>query len=150
MEYKHWTDRLKKLNACPEAVVWAKRYATFEDAWVECDRGDWMLWLAARVFYDRKASVLCACACARLALCYVPNGEERPRKAIEAAEAWVRGEVTLKDVHEAYADADAAAFAAHAAAIAAADARAKTLHLCADLARQHIDEKKIASALQTI
>ena len=46
-----------------------------------------------------------------------PN-DDRPRKAVEAARAWVRGEISLSDVR-------AAAFAAHAAARDASHASAR-------------------------
>jgi hypothetical protein len=45
---------------------------------------------------------------------YVPKGEDRPRIAIETAEAWTRGETTLKQVESAAHDAYDA-HAAHAA-----------------------------------
>jgi hypothetical protein len=135
---KHFSTVLSKLGACSEAVEWSKKYKTAASAWRHCPRGDWMLWIAGRACGDdRRKLVLAACACARLALRHVPKGEERPRKAIETAEAWARGEdgVTLDDVREAYAAdaayanaaaaayaADAAAYAAYAAANAAANA----------------------------
>jgi len=50
----HWTSRLMKLDACNEAVVWAREYPTLEAAWAACERGDWMLWLLARVGYDSE------------------------------------------------------------------------------------------------
>jgi hypothetical protein len=83
-----------------------------------------MLWLAGRLVKndeDRKPIVLAACACARLALQYVPKGELRPLHAIETAEAWCRGEATIEEVRAARAAAYAA-YAADAAYAAAADA----------------------------
>ena len=64
---------------------------------------------------------------------HVPAGEKRPLLAIEAAEAWARGDpgITLQmvldaaaDAHAAYAYTHAAAYAADAAAYAAAAAHA--------------------------
>jgi len=103
-----WQDNLVRLSACNEAVEWAQNYETFPAAWKACKRGDWMLWLAARSGVDRKVLVLAACACARTALKYVAKGEERPRVAIETAERWARGEVTIAEVI-------AAAYAAYSA-----------------------------------
>ena len=122
---------LAKLSACREAVVWLGE-RDLATAWAECERADFMLWYAAKRC-DRKAVVLAACACARTALKYIPEGEERPRLAIETAEAWTRGEATIEQVRAAadaayaYAyDAAAAAYAyaSAAAASAAADDRA--------------------------
>ena len=81
------------------------------------------------------------------------QGEKRPLKAIETAEAWARGEgrITIEDVKKAAYAADAAAYAAahaaHAAAYAAdaaadaayAAADAATLKKCADIVREHYD-----------
>jgi hypothetical protein len=126
----HWTDKLVELNACEEAVEWARKYDTPEKAWTVCKRGDWMLWIAGRLASKstknsraRHIVVLAACACARLSLQYVPAGEERPLRAIETAERWARREsgVSLTDVRAATGAVAAAivAIATHSAAAAA-------------------------------
>ena len=115
-------DRLVKMGACKEAVAWVGN-RDITAAWAECERADWMLWLADRVM-ARKPVVLAACACARTALQYVPAGEDRPRVAIETTEAWARGEVTIAEVRTADAAAYAAAYAAYAAYAAAGSALA--------------------------
>jgi len=108
-------DRLVKMGACEDAVAWVGD-RDITAAWAECERADWMLWLAGRVV-ARKTVVLAACACARTALQYVPTGEDRPRVAIETAERWARGEATIAEVRSA---ANAAnAYAAYAATYAA-------------------------------
>jgi len=134
--------QLQKLDACKEAVEWSKPYAELPEAWAKCERGDWMLWLAAKAkFCTRQQLVLAACECARLALKYVKKGEMRPSVAIEIAEAWAQGKATLEQVRAAAAAADAA-YAASAAAAAAADAAydaagKSTLAVCADILRNH-------------
>ena len=124
-------DLLRDLRACRDARDWAAPYATVEEAWAVCPRGDWMLWLAGKMGVDRKLIVLAACACARLALPHVRASDTRPVVVIETAERWARGEdgVTLADVRAAAAHAAASAFdatdaAAHTAAYAAAYAYA--------------------------
>jgi hypothetical protein len=75
----------------------------------------------------REVLVRYACLVARTVLDKVPAGEDRPRIAIETAEAWTRGEATIEEVRAA-ADAAwdtprgayAAAYAADAAYAAAA------------------------------
>ena len=151
---------LKSLHACGEAVDWATEQQGTAQAWRDCERGDWMLWLLGKLSGEsggkkREKLVLACCKCARLSLKYVPKGEKRPLVAIQTAEKWVRGEATIKEVktaayapsgpadaaaYAAYAAyvadaADAAAFAADAAAYAAA--REKTLARCADIVRKH-------------
>lgn len=74
------------------------RGRTPETAWAECPRGDWLIEIAAEAGAFKSLLVLSAAACARLALAYVPAGEGRPLAAIEAAEAWARGEAALTAV----------------------------------------------------
>lgn len=124
----HWSDALPR-DACPEAREWCRTQPDYPTAWETCPRGDWLLWLAERSDVNRRLLVLAACDCARLSLRYVPAGETRPLRAIEAAEAWTRGEATLEEVRiavdaaysatEAYAWTSAAAAAAESAALAA-------------------------------
>ena len=108
---------LRRLDACREALAWAANYADMHAAWAACDRGDWLLWVAARTGVDRELIVLAACACARLALVRGPDGELRPLRAIETAEAWCRGEATIQEVRRATADARAYVPAAYADAL---------------------------------
>ena len=50
MTARHWTEEwLVALDACPEAVAWARGYPTLRAAWAACERADWMLWLADRL-----------------------------------------------------------------------------------------------------
>jgi hypothetical protein len=96
----------------------------------------------------RQELVLAACDCAETALRYVPEGEHRPRLAIETARRWARGEATVKEVDaarvaaiSAYINAGYAAsfaaltayatpapFAAHSAAVAAKEAARAAAH----------------------
>jgi len=134
---KSTKDILTELGACPEAVKWAGR-KTPKKAWETCKQSDWLLWIAGKLNVDRKLLVLAACGCARTALKYIPAGEDRPRIAIETAEAWTRGEATIEQVrtaaYAAYAAADAAYAAADAAASAAASAAADAAYAAADAA----------------
>ncbi len=165
---------LDKLGACEEARE-ASKGDSLRRVWQRCLRGDWLLWLAVKVGVDRKLIVMAACASARTALKYVAEGEARPLKAIETAEAWCRGDATLEEVRtaggvgaaaHAYAAADYAAYAAYAAAhaddyaaaaadyaAAAADcahayaARDKALRRCATIVRRHITADDILDAI---
>ena len=137
---------------CLEAMEWlGDRDA--ETAWRECERADWMLWAVAKVGVDRKIVVTAACACARTALRFVPDGEHRPLSAIETTEAWVRGNTTTEDVRAAAYAAGAAAYAAAGAAGAAADAaayavaRTSSLREMADIVRTLIPWEFVQAAL---
>ena len=72
-----------------------------------------MLWLCAMMagrngWPSRQNVVLAACACAETTLKYIPEGEGRPRKAIETARRWARGEATILEVKTSADDAVAA------------------------------------------
>ena len=144
-----FTDKLKSINACSDAIKWVGKRG-LKTAWRDCNRADWMLWLAARSNVDKKLIVLAACDCAETALKYVPKGENRPAMAIQTSRNWCAGTATEQDCRNAAAAAYAAAAAAYAAAAAAyaadaadADAYAaaaeKTIKkLCANLVRKRI------------
>ena len=122
---------LEKLNACSEAVEWARAQPSRQVAWDKCERGDWMLWILDRTCKlnspTHRKLVVTTCACARLSLKYVTKGERRPLIAIQTAERWARGLATIQEVRMAAYAANAVAAgggAAAAAAYAAVDADA--------------------------
>jgi len=133
----NYIDRIKKMHACGDAVGWLteRNYPTLQEAWNACERGDWMLWYAGRQSGQpdspsRRRLVACACACARVSLhlfgAKYPD-DNRPRRAIEAAEAWARGDADAPsslDVRSAAYAASAAANVAYAASAAANAANA--------------------------
>ena len=160
-------DRLIKMGACEDAVAWVGD-RDITAAWAECQRADWMLWLAGRLV-ARPLVVLAACACARTTLRYVPTDENRPRVAIETAERWARGAATSAEVRSAAAaaadacatDADADACAASdacdaattcaanaAATVYAADGRKVALAQMANLVRGIIVADQVAAGLE--
>jgi len=127
-------EQLEDLNACEEAVEWVGD-RDLKTAWEECVRGDWMLWLAARLKVDSKLVALAACDCAETSLNFVLADEGRPAAALRIARAWCAGEVTLDEVKVAASDANAAAsYAASYAADAAACAAAACAAYAADAA----------------
>ena len=155
MTTPHWTDALVRLNACADAVAWARSYPTLAEAWAACDRGDWMLWLAGQDAGEpwsdaRKPLVLAACACARLAMPYTTDS--RVPTCIETTELWCGDEATMVGVQQVRAATAAAASAASAAsassssaaysasyaasASASTAARRHILSQCADIARK--------------
>ena len=152
MKIKDYISYLKELNACSEAIEWSKQFKTSQEAWNNCERGDWMLWLLDKQAgkpesKNRKKLVLAACRCARLSLKHIPKNEKRPLKAIQAAEKWAKGVsgVSLQDVKDAAAyAADAAAYTAYAvggahAAAYAADVAAYAAAYAADAAAYAAD-----------
>ena len=61
---------------------------TCRDLWDAIPRPDWLLKYAEAAGVPRPALVRAAAACVRPALRFVREGEDRPRLAVEAAEAW--------------------------------------------------------------
>lgn len=69
--------------------------------------GAWLLNEAVRTRVgntgiDNKKLVLAACACVRLVLHLLPEGETRPQTAIQTAEAWAHGKTGLEQVRATY------------------------------------------------
>ena len=132
---KRHTQWLVNHGACSEAVKWVETQDSMQDAWNNCHRADWMLWLmrAAKV-QDDKLYRLFACWCVRNTP--LADGrkvwdlltDKRSQNAVEVSERFANGEATRADLMaDAAADADAAdadAAAAYAAAAAAAYAAA--------------------------
>jgi hypothetical protein len=94
-------DILRRIGTCREGIDWASDQPDPRTAWEACPRGDWMLWLAVELGAERRDVVAAVCLCARPALRHVRTGEDRPRRAVEAAEGWLRGEVWFEDVRQA-------------------------------------------------
>ncbi|MBX3274728.1 MAG: hypothetical protein KF729_30960 [Sandaracinaceae bacterium] len=89
MEVWRW---LEAQGAHHDVVRWARPFGEdWPRAWDECPRGDWLLGVAARAGADGRAITRAACACARFALPYLPDAEERPRVALDALERYVEG-----------------------------------------------------------
>lgn len=145
MQVETLTEMLGRFCACGEALPWVRSVAHLSprEQWEACTRGDWLLWLAAKAGVDRRLVVRTACACARAALRYVPAGEERPRQAIEATDAWSRGEVGIEGVR-------AAASAAYADAYGANCARSRSLAQSARLVREIIPVGAMLDAMDGV
>ena len=134
------TAGLKQLSACSDAIEWVATQKNATEAWANCERGDWMMWLLARTSAKKLGSkqhrdlVRAVCKCARLSLKYVPKGEKRPFAAIRAAEKWADGELAIEIVN----DAAGAAMAAGDAARATGDAAYfRTIKRCAAIVREY-------------
>ena len=123
-------------GACAEARLWLNTQTDPHVAWEMCERPDWMIWFARRRNVERKVLVRIACDCARTVLRFVPEGEERPRLAIEAAERWTRDEATIDEVR-------AAAYAAYAAAYAADARKQANIQMC-QIIRTHLRYEDVA------
>ena len=139
---------IEKYAPCDDALEYRKQYETFEQAWNECVRGDWMLWIAKRVGVDLKILTLAKGHCANTVRHLMNDG--RSLAGVDAAIAFGEGKITRDDVDRAADAADAAADAADAAAAyayaadacdadaAAADAKKENQKKTADICRQYL------------
>lgn len=113
-----WITGLKRLKPCSDALKWAMQYSTVEEAWGACNRGDWLLWYAARVNLTperHKNLVRAACLIAKTRLDKVASGDNRPSHAITVTLAWTDDLATIEEVRAAAEEADKAVKAAWAA-----------------------------------
>ncbi len=147
-----YINLLQRLNACHDAIAWCGDRGS-EQAWRECERGDWLLWIAVRLgIVDRRTVVAAACDCAELGRPYWRCEDVDVLAAcLGTTRAWCRGEATIEQVRvavdatytavltaadavalaaDAVLAADAAAFAADATytAVLAADAAYAAAH----------------------
>ena len=109
MNFKNW---LIKQRACSEAIDWVGE-RTLEQAWPECEHGDWLLWLAQKVGVDLKVLTLAKSRCERLAD-RLMTGRRSPN-ALDVSEIFGIGEAPLEQLDSA-ARAARAALATNAAA----------------------------------
>ena len=91
-----WRNKLKYPGDLVEWVA-SRPEATFYDIWDETIDPMWLTYLAtawATTTEILDHTVLAGCAVARLCLPLIPEGDERPRIAIETTEKYIRGEAT--------------------------------------------------------
>ena len=128
------TTKLDQLSACKEAIEYVRTQKSAKDAWMNCDRGDWLLWLAKRLNVDDRNLTLAKALCANQVRHLMKD--QKSLDALDACFKYANGEITREELdvyaYAAYADAaDAAsataasaAYAAYAASAAYADAAA--------------------------
>ena len=94
----HWSDNLPS-NACGSAIIWARTQPTLDDAWRNCQRGDWMLWLLARHGADRRLLVRAAALCAEPAAALADEYTEAVcLSVIQTCVAWSEGGATDEEL----------------------------------------------------
>ncbi len=113
--------KLERMNVCKGALEWLETQKSMKTAYENCEKADWLLWLAEEIGIDRKILVSAACDCAVTSLKYVKKGDEAPRISIRKARLWVRGKANKEEVRKA-ASVNYISDAAYAASDAASDA----------------------------
>jgi len=140
---KEFTEQLKQMHACSDAIEWSDG-KTLREAWETCPRGDWMLWLAARLKVDHRKLTLAKGLCANTVRHLMKD--ERSLKAVDVAIAYGRGNATAEELYAAAASAYDAYAAADAAYAAAADAAADAAAAAATAAAADADADAAADA----
>ena len=88
------TEVLDRVEFPEKLGRFARRFGTFEEVWAECPRADWMFWMMEKFQRgSRRGLRLFVCGCARRWWAFMPDA--RSQRAVEAAERYARGEVTL-------------------------------------------------------
>jgi len=136
-------EKLEKLNACKPAIEWVKKnnLNTIEEIVAQCERGDWLLWLARKLNVDLRTITLAKSLCAKTVVHLMKD--KRSVKAVEVAERFGKG---LAEKEELAAAAYAAAAADAAAAYADAYAAAADAAAAAAYAAAHADAAAYAAA----
>jgi hypothetical protein len=116
-------ELLKSVGACETAAKWAATQPSAEVAWRDCERADWMLWIAAKLL-PRELVVQAACDCAETSIGLIrdPNTQAIAILCIHVMREWAEGLEDLDTVCAVRAFADAAAYAAYATTGATTDA----------------------------
>jgi hypothetical protein len=115
------TTKLENLRACRDAIEWVGTRKSPKDAWMNCERGDWMLWIAKRLDVDDRILTLAKVKCVEQIRHLMKD--QRSLDALDACYRYAKGEITREELNLASAAADAA-YASDAASAAAAYAAA--------------------------
>src|SRR5580698_8875626 len=84
-------ELLMRHEACPQGVLWARRFSTLEELWQACPEIEWMLWALERFGYrGHRRLRLFAVACARRHAELLMD--PRSREAVAVAERYAAGE----------------------------------------------------------
>ena len=122
-------ELLIKLRGCSEAREWAGD-KTIEEIVEQCHRGDWLLWLAAKIDIGLQPLTLAKGHCANTVRHLMKD--ERSIKAVDTAIAFGEGKATREELDK------AAYVAADAAWVAVYDAAADAAWVAADKKENHL------------
>ena len=103
------TTKLEKLRACKDAIEWVKSQKSPEEAWQNCHRGDWMLWIAKRLDVDDRLLTLAKATCANQVRHLMTD--QRSIDALDASFRYAKGELTREELNTAAAAATTYAYA---------------------------------------
>ena len=83
-----------QFNPCDDGLAYCESRASFEEAWRDCERGDWMLWLAAHLKIDRRKLARAMALCANTVRHLMKDAGYE--KAVDDVLAYADGEIDLE------------------------------------------------------
>jgi hypothetical protein len=92
---KTFKELLENIHACREAREWAAD-KTIEEVVEQCDRGDWLMWLAQRLDVEERSFILAKAHCANTVRHLVKDARVLP--AIDTAFDYAADKATIDDV----------------------------------------------------
>lgn len=128
------TKKLEKFAPCSSAREYMRTQKSSTEAWMNCQRGDWMLWIAKQLNVDDKALTMAKAMCAKQVEHLMKD--QRSKDALQACFDYVNGKITREELNA------AAAYAA--AAYAAAAARTNSLKKSADICREYLTKEVLS------
>lgn len=95
-------SELSEAKACKIGLKWAAEVDSLEDAWKECPRGDWLLWVVYTLGVNPHLVVQTAIQCAGL-VADTPRGRlhKRLSSAVVTAKSWKPADIKSEHVKKA-------------------------------------------------
>ena len=91
---------LYSLGACDASKIYYNTEESFESAWANCPRGDWMLWLARKLTVDKHILTLTVSYCTKTF--YHLLVDERSKDLVVAGINFGRNLITEEELYTAY------------------------------------------------
>ena len=95
---KNVCEILESLHACSDAIEWLVQYGSdYKKAWQNCERGDWMFWIARKLKVDDRKLTLAKFKCANQVRHLMKD--QRSIDALYAAEKYGNGEISRDELN---------------------------------------------------
>ena len=121
--------KLEKLNACGEAILYVRTQKSVAEAWKNCERGDWMLWIAKKLNVDDRKLTMTKATCVKQVEHLLKD--QRSKDALQACFDYATGRISREELNilaeNAYAAADVT--------------RINSLKKSADICREYLTEE---------
>ena len=102
------TKKLKKLGACKEAILYVQTQKSPTKAWNNCERGDWMLYIAKRMNVNNRKLTMAKAMITKQVEHLMKD--QRSKDVLQACFDYANGKITRKELNAAYVAATTAAY----------------------------------------